>query len=191
MYSQQLGKAQASLPQLDGELQANTFLLQNRLRECQGWNDRHEYIVHALRDEIPSQLMLPEQYWILEQAPTPIGMQTCKGQRPTSIDICNLIVTVRGSQRLMCVSVMAVLLATAGKPVGAVWTQPNVHRMCIAQNQFHVGSECLLLHSGMLLIFTELVQAGLAIVIKTQHGIHDDSSIIFTCKPFKALSSTA
>lgn len=72
--SLRLHQAQTSLPQLNTELQANRALLQNRLRECQGWKDRHNHIVHALRDELPPQLMLPEQYWILEQAPTPIGV---------------------------------------------------------------------------------------------------------------------
>lgn len=66
-------QAQASLPQLTAELQTTEALLQSRLRECQGWMARHDHIVHALRDELPPQLMLPEQYWILDQAPTPIG----------------------------------------------------------------------------------------------------------------------
>lgn len=76
--SQSLHQAQASLPRLEADLEASWALLHSSLRECVGWNARHEHIVLALRDVVPSQLMLPEQYWIADQAPTPIGMCAAK-----------------------------------------------------------------------------------------------------------------
>ena len=75
--TRQLRQAQASLPQLGVDLQGNQQLLQKHLRECQGWADRHHHIVHALRDQLPSRLMLPEPNWIIDQAPTPLGKPFC------------------------------------------------------------------------------------------------------------------
>ena len=70
-----LHQAQASIPQLVKELHSNRELLQRHLRECQGWADRHQYTVKALRDQLPAELMYPNSHWAADQAPVQLGMQ--------------------------------------------------------------------------------------------------------------------
>ncbi len=70
-----LHQAQASIPQLVKELHSNRQLLQRHLRECQGWADRHQYTVKALRDQIPAELMYPNSHWAADQAPVQLGME--------------------------------------------------------------------------------------------------------------------
>ncbi len=70
-----LHQAQASIPQLVQELHSNRQLLQRHLRECQGWADRHQYTVKALRDQIPAELMYPNSHWAVDQAPVQLGMR--------------------------------------------------------------------------------------------------------------------
>jgi len=68
-----LHQAQASIPQLVKELHSNRQLLQRHLRECQGWADRHQYTVKALRDQVPAELMYPNSHWAADQAPVQLG----------------------------------------------------------------------------------------------------------------------
>lgn len=75
-----LHQAQASIPQLVKELHSNRQLLQRHLRECQGWADRHQYTVKALRDQVPAELMYPNSHWAADQAPVQLGMQGEKAQ---------------------------------------------------------------------------------------------------------------
>ncbi|KAL0031856.1 hypothetical protein WJX79_000268 [Trebouxia sp. C0005] len=69
-----LHQAQASIPQLVKELHSNRQLLQRHLRECQGWADRHQYTVKALRDQVPAELMYPNSHWAADQAPVQLGL---------------------------------------------------------------------------------------------------------------------
>jgi len=68
-----LHQAQASIPQLVKELHSNRQLLQRHLRECQGWADRHQYTVKALRDQVPAELMYPNSHWAADQAAMQLG----------------------------------------------------------------------------------------------------------------------
>ncbi len=68
-----LRHAQASIPRLTSELQSNHHLLQRHLQECQGWADRHQHTVKALRDQTPAELMYPDSHWAAEQAPVQLG----------------------------------------------------------------------------------------------------------------------
>ncbi|KAL0019463.1 hypothetical protein WJX77_007420 [Trebouxia sp. C0004] len=74
-----LQQAQASIPQLVKELHANRQLLQRHLRECQGWADRHQYTVKALRDQVPAELMYPNSHWAADQAPVQLGLVSSLG----------------------------------------------------------------------------------------------------------------
>ncbi len=40
---------------------------------CQGWANRHQYTVKALRDQIPAELMYPNSHWAADQAPVQLG----------------------------------------------------------------------------------------------------------------------
>ncbi|KAL0054989.1 hypothetical protein WJX82_005498 [Trebouxia sp. C0006] len=74
-----LHQAHASIPQLVKELHSNRQLLQRHLRECQGWADRHQYTVKALRDQIPAELMYPNSHWAADQAPVQLGLVSSLG----------------------------------------------------------------------------------------------------------------
>lgn len=68
-----LHQAQSALPRLLNELQSNQHVLQNHMRECQGWSDRHQYTVKALRDQLAPELMCPDGHWAADQAPVQLG----------------------------------------------------------------------------------------------------------------------
>lgn len=108
--SQRLHQAQASLPRLEADLEASWALLHSSLRECVGWNARHEHIVLALRDVVPSQLMLPEQYWIADQAPTPIGMCAAEWPCMTGVQGATNTSMIHNSEQLCIRRLVAVMV---------------------------------------------------------------------------------
>ena len=89
-----LHQAQAALPRLLSELQSNQHVLQRHMRECQGWSDRHQYTVKALRDQLPAELMCPDSHWAADQAPVQLG-EVKHAYRPSAILLTFMCLSVQ------------------------------------------------------------------------------------------------
>ncbi|BDA50909.1 probable serine/threonine-protein kinase SMG1 at C-terminar half [Coccomyxa sp. Obi] len=86
---ERLTGAHAAESQMRHDISGLRSAMEQGLRECRGWAERHAYTVQKLRSSALQELSLPTEYWLSSASRAPLGLVSAVGS-PTSKGVVSL-----------------------------------------------------------------------------------------------------